>query len=124
MALKYAQEFTASLGVTDLARSIEWYRSVLGFTVKGDFTAQGFCELKTHLPEVVVVLAQVETVAQGGGATGVWTVTDIQAAKAHLDALDVRQDGGILEIPDTVKLLTFFDPDGNPSMFAEVIARD
>lgn len=64
-------------------------------------------------------LSQNEQVPAGGNATNVWGVSDINEAKAHLEHHGVRQDGEIQEIPDMVKLLTFFDPDGNAMMFAE-----
>jgi predicted enzyme related to lactoylglutathione lyase len=44
-------------------------------------------------------------------------VVDIDEAKAALDAAGVRQDGEIQEIPGLVRLLTFYDPDGNALMF-------
>ena len=64
-------------------------------------------------------LSQNEEVAAGGNATNVWGVSDTQQAKAHLDSHGVRQDGDIQEIPEMVKLLTFYDPDGNTMMFAQ-----
>ena len=54
-----------------------------------------------------------------GGATLTFGVTDIEAAKAVLDAEGIRQDGDIVEIPGLVRLLTFFDPDDNALMFYE-----
>ena len=50
---------------------------------------------------------------------GDWqVVADIDEAKAHLDAEGVRQDGDIQHIPGLVKLITFYDPDGNAFMFS------
>ena len=69
-------------------------------------------------------LAQSENVAQGGGATNVWGVKDIVEAKAQLDAHRVKQDGDIQVVPDMVKLITFYDPDGNAMMFAQSLAKD
>ena len=51
-----------------------------------------------------------------GGATLTFGVTDIDAAKAELDRMGVRQDQGILDIPGLVRLLTFYDPDDNAPM--------
>lgn len=119
MALEFVPEITASLGVKDLDAAIGWYERVLGFTLLYKVQEIGWAELATHMPGVNVGLSAVEAVAQGGGATNVWSVTDIDAAKAHLDALGVRQDGGIQTVPDLVKFLTFFDPDGNAMMFAQ-----
>jgi predicted enzyme related to lactoylglutathione lyase len=123
MALDYVPEVTASLGVTNLDRAIDWYQSVLGFTLMYRVDEIGWCELATAIPGVSVGLSQNESVMQGGGATNVWGVADILAAKAHLDAHSVRQDGDIQHIPDLVKLLTFYDPDGNAMMLSENLTQ-
>ena len=119
MALDFVQELTASMGVTDLDRSISWYEKILGCALLYRVDDIGWCEMQTHMNGVRIGLSQNQSVVQGGGATNVWSVADIEAAKAHLDAHDVRQDGDIQHIPGLVKLLTFFDPDGNAMMFAE-----
>lgn len=119
MALDFVQELTASMGVTDLDRSISWYEKILGCALMYRVDEIGWCEMQTHMDGVRIGLSQNQSVVQGGGATNVWSVADIEAAKAHLDAHDVRQDGAIQHIPGLVKLLTFFDPDGNAMMFAE-----
>lgn len=119
MALDFVEEVTASMGVTDMDRSINWYREVLGFELLYRADEIGWCEMKTHMVGVNVGLSQNQDVPQGGGATNVWSVVDIDVAKAHLDSHGVRQDGDIQHIPDLVKLLTFFDPDGNAMMFAQ-----
>jgi catechol 2,3-dioxygenase-like lactoylglutathione lyase family enzyme len=124
MALDYVPEVTASMGVTDLDRSIEWYQNILGFTLLYRVDEIAWCELSTGVPGVNVGLSQNQEVKQGGGATNVWGVADILAAKAHLDAHGVRQDGDIQHIPDMVKLLTFYDPDGNAMMLSENMMQD
>ena len=119
MALDFVQELSASMGVTDLDRSIGWYEKILGCALMYRVDEIGWCEMQTHMAGVRIGLSLNQSVVQGGGATNVWSVADIEAAKAHLDAHDVRQDGDIQHIPGLVKLLTFFDPDGNAMMFAE-----
>lgn len=119
MSIGYVQELTASMGVTSLDKSIDWYQSVLGFNLLYRADEIGWCELSTHMAGVNVGLSENRAVAQGGGATNVWGVTDIEAAKAVLDAHGVRQDGDIQTIPDLVKLLTFYDPDGNAMMLSQ-----
>lgn len=123
MALDYIPELTCSMGVTDLDRSIAWYQDVLGFTLLYRADEIGWCELSTKVPGVNVGLSQNESVQQGGGATNVWGVSDILTAKAHLDANGVKQDGEIRHIPGMVKLLTFYDPDGNAMMMFEAEAQ-
>lgn len=123
MALDYVPELTASMAVTDLDRSIAWYRDVLGFQLLYRAEEIGWCELTTHMPGVNVGLSENREVAQGGGATNVWSVSDIDAAKAHMDSHGVRQDGEIQTIPGLVRLLTFFDPDGNAMMLAQSLVE-
>jgi predicted enzyme related to lactoylglutathione lyase len=123
MALDFVPEMTASMGVTSLDSSIEWYGKVLGFALLYRADEIGWCEMTTHMPGINIGLSENQEVKQGGGATNVWSVTDIEAAKAHLDAHGVKQDGEIQTIPDLVRLLTFFDPDGNAMMFAQSLAE-
>jgi predicted enzyme related to lactoylglutathione lyase len=119
MALNYVPEVTASLGVKNLDAAISWYQLVLGFTLLYRVDEIAWCELATSMPGVNVGLSQNETVPSGGGATVVFGVKNIDAAKAHLDAHGVRQDGEIQVIPDMVKLITFYDPDGNAMMLSQ-----
>lgn len=119
MGLTYVPELTASIGVTDIDASLAWYEKVLGFKLLYRVDEIGWCELSTGVPGVNVGLSQIEKVAQGGGATNVWGVQDIDQAKAHLDAYGVRQDGEIQHIAGMVKLITFYDPDGNAMMFSQ-----
>ena len=119
MPLDYAPEVTASVGVTSLDASIAWYGRVLGFALLYRADEIGWCEMTTHLAGVTVGLSQNESVVKGGGATNVWGVEDILAAKAWLDEQGVRQDGGVQHIPGLVKLLTFYDPDGNAMMLSQ-----
>jgi predicted enzyme related to lactoylglutathione lyase len=119
MALAYVPELTASMGVTNLDTAIEWYGKVLGFTLLYRAEEIGWCEMSTGVPGVNVGLSQNQEVKQGGGATNVWAVENIDDAKAHLDAHGVRQDGEIQHIPGLVKLITFYDPDGNAMMLSQ-----
>ncbi len=121
MSLDFVPEITASMGVKDLDSAIQWYGKILGFQPLYKVDEIGWAELTTHMPGVNVGLSQNEVVTLGGGATNVWSVADIEEAKAHLDAHNVKQDGDIQTIPDMVKLLTFYDPDGNAMMFAQTI---
>jgi predicted enzyme related to lactoylglutathione lyase len=79
-----------------------------------------WCELSTAVAKVNVGFSESESVGADGGAIPTWGVTDIVAAKAAIDAQGVRTDGDIQHIPGMVKLLTFYDPDGNAMMLYEV----
>lgn len=119
MTIAFVPEITASMGVINLDSSIEWYGKVLGFNLLYRDDEIGWCELSTHMAGVNIGLSQNLSVPQGGGATNVWAVTDIETAKAELDRHGVRQDGEIQTIPGLVRLITFFDPDGNAMMLSQ-----
>lgn len=122
MAISYDGGLTCALGVTDLERSAAWYCGLLGFELLYRRDDIGWCELTTGVKDVNVGLSERREAGGAGGATLTFGVTDLDAAKAELDAAGVRQDGGIVEIPGLVRLLTFFDPDDNALMFYQVPA--
>lgn len=116
-AIAYDGGLTCSIGVSSLDKAIPWHTDVLGMRLLYRRDDLAWCELESDVARVNVGLSQVENAGGPGGATLTFGVTDIDAAKAALDAAGVRQDGPILDIPEMVRLLTFFDPDGNTMMF-------
>ena len=123
MAIGYDGGLTCSIGVADLDRGIAWYRDVLGFTLLYRMEEIAWCELSTAVARVNVGLGQREDAGGEGGATLTFGVSDIEAAKAELDRHGVRQDGPIRDIPDMVRLLTFYDPDDNALMFYQDLSN-
>jgi len=123
MAITYDGGLTCSLGVSSLDRSIPWYCDVLGFELLYRLEQIAWCELKTEVARVNVGLSEVEEPGGKGGATLTFGVTDIEAAKAELDRHGIRQDGPIQDIPDMVRLLTFYDPDDNALMFYQELGQ-
>lgn len=119
MAIGFDGGLTCAIGVSDLDRSIAWYRDTLGFDLLYRLEDNAWCELKTSVDRVNVGLSQVEEAGGKGGATLTFGVEDIEAAKAELDGRGVRQDGPIRDIPGLVRLLTFYDPDDNALMLYE-----
>ena len=123
MGIDYDGGLTCSIGVASLDRSIAWYSEVLGFALLYRLDEIAWCELSTGVDKVNVGLSQVEEPGGKGGATLTFGVTDIEAAKAALDAAGIRQDGPIQDIPGMVRLLTFYDPDDNALMFYEDLSQ-
>ncbi|MGZ8997287.1 MAG: VOC family protein [Allosphingosinicella sp.] len=123
MAIQYDGGLTCSLGVTNLERSLAWYRDVLGFDLLYRRDDIAWCELATGVARVNVGLSERQERGGAGGATLTFGVEDLDAAKAALDEHGTRQDGEIMEIPGLVRLLTFFDPDDNALMFYEDLAQ-
>jgi len=108
---------TCSLQVTNLDRSIAWYRDVLGFNLLYKVDEIAWAEMGTEVARVNLGLGQVETVSARGNCKLTFGVRDIDKARAALEAKGVRFDGPTVTIPGMVKLATFLDPDDNPSMF-------
>ena len=119
MAVEFDGGLTCSMGVADLDRSIAWYSDVLGMKLIYRREDIAWCEFQSAVERVKGGLSEVEEAGGKGGATLTFGVRDIDAAKTVLDRHGVRQDGDVQEIPDLVRLLTFFDPDDNALMFYE-----
>ena len=119
MAIAFDGGLTCAMGVSDLDRSIAWYRDTLGFHLLYRLEDNAWCELQTGVERVNLGLSQVEEAGGKGGATLTFGVEDIEAAKSELDSLEIRQDGPIRDIPGLVRLLTFYDPDDNALMLYE-----
>ena len=114
--IDYDGGLTLSLSVADLDQAIAWYSEILSFELLYRMDEIGWCELSTGVARVNVGLSVTEEPAPGG-ATPTFGVTDIEAARASLEANDVRLDGDIMTIDGMVRLQTFYDPYGNSLMF-------
>jgi CreA protein len=109
-----------SVNVSDLDRSIAWWGEMLGFEPSYVMKEYGWCELLTSIEGVGLGLGQVEEV-KIGATTPTFGVSDIEAARGHMESRGATFDGDTYEIEGQVKLCTFYDPDGNPFMLAEVL---
>jgi predicted enzyme related to lactoylglutathione lyase len=115
------QNIVISVNVSDLDRSIAWWGEMLGFEPTYAMREYGWCELATSIEGVGLGLGQVEEVKVSGGVTPTFGVSDIEAARGHMESRGVKFDGDTYEITGQVKLCTFYDPDANPFMLAEVL---
>jgi predicted enzyme related to lactoylglutathione lyase len=115
------QNIVISVNVSDLERSIAWWGEMLGFEPTYVMKEYGWCELGTAIEGVGLGLGQVEDVKASGGVTPTFGVSDIDAARGHMESRGVKFDGDTNEIEGQVKLCTFYDPDANPFMLAEVL---
>ena len=117
----YVGELHCDLRVTDLARALEWYSDVLGFSVLHHVPENGWAELQTPVDRVRVGLTEVEAMPPaGGGAVLTFNVHNVDAARAYLETRDdVRFDGDSCTIEGWVRLATLYDPDGNVLMLAQ-----
>jgi len=121
--LKFDGGLTLSMPVSNLDAAIDWYQSVLGFELIYRLDDMGWCELASAVDRVNVGLSVVEQV-KPGDTTPTFGVADIEAAEKYLGENDVRIDGEIVTIPEMVRLITFYDPDGNSLMFYQDISSN
>ncbi len=120
--IKFDGTLTCPVECSDMAKSINWYKDVLGFDLIYSLDDMGWCEMKSPIENVTIGLGQVENPSPGaGGVTLTFGVLDIDKARAELEAKGVRFDGPTQTIPDMVKLATFFDLDGNKLMFSQTL---
>jgi predicted enzyme related to lactoylglutathione lyase len=121
MAIELKGTLTLAFQVKDRKRSTAWYEKVLGFSLLYDVAEIGWCELDAKIDggTVSVGFSEVESPKVGRGPVPTFGVVDIDAARAEMEAADVRFDGPTIEIPDMVKLATFYDPDGNALMLSQ-----
>lgn len=109
---------TLALSVKDRHASAAWYERMLGFGLLYHADEAGWSELATKTPDVTLGLGEQEKAAPGN-AVPVFGVENLDAARAALEAEDVRFDGDTIQIDGMVRLATFFDPDGNALMLAQ-----
>jgi catechol 2,3-dioxygenase-like lactoylglutathione lyase family enzyme len=119
--INFQGTLVCSIGVSDLDRSIGWYRDVLGLEEIYRMAEYGWCEMRSPVDGVTIGLQRAESGYGPGGATLSFAVSDVEAARKHLETLGAKFDGDIVVIPgdEGVKLLNFFDPDGNPLTLAQ-----
>jgi len=116
---------TCSINVLDIEASIIWYKEVLGFELIYFLEDMGWCEFSSPVEKVNVGLSQVEKLHESrGNVVLTWGVKDLEAAKEELLKKSVIIDGDINVIENMVKLMTFYDLDGNRFMLYEDIATD
>ncbi|MCP4942141.1 MAG: VOC family protein, partial [Planctomycetaceae bacterium] len=97
--IDFADGLTLSMPVSNLEKSITWYKEVLGFSLLYKMDELGWCEMQSPVADVNVGLSVVEH-PNPGGATPTFGVRDIAAAKSALEAANVRIDGDVVTITD------------------------
>lgn len=122
-AIQFKGDLTCSVQSGDMDRAIQWYKDVLGFELLYRVDEIGWCELRTPVDGVTIGISQVDDPQVRGGATLVFGVTDIDAARRDVESKNVRFDGDTMTIEGMVKLATFFDADGNKLMFSQSLQQ-
>jgi len=115
------QTITIAMSVKDRHASAKWYVDHLGFELLFHGDDVGWSELKTKTDGVTLGLGE-QAKAAPGNATPVFSVPDVDAARAALEQQGVAFDGPTQTIDGMVKLASFYDPDKNALMLAEDLA--
>jgi predicted enzyme related to lactoylglutathione lyase len=113
--IRWEGSVIAARVVKDLEASLRWYQDVLGCEIAFDLRQGGWVELTTPVKGTLIGLQQAEPKQEAisaGDTTLMLGTTDIAGAETWLKSQRVKTEP-IVEIPQTVKLMTFFDPDGH-----------
>ena len=97
--------------VSDLERSIAFYRDVLGLKPNGQ--GEGWAEFLAGDDAVVLGAFDFDMSKVGGGAYIALAVDDVKRAVEELKKKGVRIDGEIWDFPSVCDGVMFLDPDGN-----------
>jgi predicted enzyme related to lactoylglutathione lyase len=110
-------KITIAMSVKDRAATAAWFKQHLGFEAIFSVDEAGWTELATNAPGVTIGLGDAEEVTPAS-TTPVFGVADFDTAHSALASAGVKMDEQ-MEVPGMVKLVTFYDPDGNPLMIAQ-----
>ncbi|MBK6938863.1 MAG: VOC family protein [Planctomycetes bacterium] len=113
--IRWEGSVIAARVVKDLEASLRWYQDVLGCELFFDLRQGGWVELTTPVKDTLIGLQQAEPkqeTVSAGDSTLMFGTADIVGAETWLKSHGVKTEP-IVEIPQTVKLMTFFDPDGH-----------
>ena len=122
----WSGEVISALEVTDLDRSVKWYQDVFGFEIILDLREMGWVELSTPVKGSMIGLGTPqpdEKARTNGGSKISFGVRDIEAVRKRLATKGIKVPE-IVDIPDTVRLLEFSDPDGNTLMLHQVPIKE
>jgi predicted enzyme related to lactoylglutathione lyase len=108
--------------VADLEKSLRWYEDALGLELLSRNDAIGWCELQSPATGLAIGLLQEARADVRGGATVVFGVKDLDAARGVLERRGVKFQGSTTAHEGYVKLAAFFDPDGNLFTLSQSLA--
>ena len=112
-----------SFSVTDLARSTEWYREVLGFSLDSEVKGNGFRRNRLRHPDARITLTLTEHEAGSGDpfderrtgmdhvAFAVPTMEDVLGFKERFEANGVEHSEIRATVSGAGGAITFRDPD-------------
>jgi predicted enzyme related to lactoylglutathione lyase len=117
--LGFRKDVLLQLAVSDLDRALTFYCDTLGFELDHRVDDLQWAEVRSSVPGLMIGLG-VQPQPKGSASLSVnLGVSDIEAARAILEARGVRFSGPTLTVPNVVRLAEFNDPDGNRIRLAQ-----
>jgi catechol 2,3-dioxygenase-like lactoylglutathione lyase family enzyme len=119
--IQYREPFqaTISIRVKDIETAANFYSDILGFERGWDEVLDiGWLEINLPLQGLVIGLSKDEGEIKHGSTTLNIGVKDVEETHKYLVSRNV-EIFRLNEIPDVVKTLAVFDPDGNKLVFVE-----
>lgn len=106
--------------VRNLEKTLAFYTEKLGFKVLNYDTNMGQAMVTTNTKDCLIGFAEAEPILRSSTCT-TFEVKNIEQAVQGLQQKGVEFKDGIIEVPGTVKLAAFNDPDGYKMMLSEII---
>ena len=112
-SVAYRPGVTLQLAVANLDRSIRFYEGVMGFKVTERRDDLQFAHVSTNVPGLDLGLSQVASPTPSSAVVINFSVVDVEAARAAMEAKGVKFPLPTQVIPGKVALAGFSDPDGH-----------
>lgn len=106
-------QLLVQIRVSDLDRSIAFYRDTLGFELHERIDELKWAKVRSPVQNVSIGLGVAPDAPGSGGMSLNFTVADIDKAREILESKGVQFAGPTMTVPDKVRLADFKDPDGN-----------
>lgn len=122
-SVDYVGTLLVQLRVSDLERSVAFYRDILGLKLKERNDALKWVKFYTGIEGVSIGIGEGPDV-QGSGTTSInLGVASVDRARSWLESKGVTFTGETITISGVVKLADLTDPDGNHIRLAESPAK-
>ncbi|QKG84442.1 lactoylglutathione lyase [Kroppenstedtia pulmonis] len=108
----YKPGFTIWYSVSNVERTLKFYKEQLGFEVDSLDKEGGMASVHTNTKDCYIGFSEAEQVVPSTAAA-VFEVEDIHAAVKELKEKGITFNGEVSTIPGYVKVITFKDPDGH-----------
>lgn len=124
MAIKRSD--LAWIVVSNFEESIKYYTDVLGLKLIEKSPEYGWAELGGPDGGSILGISQESaenSMRAGANAVMTFTVDNLEETKKELAGKSVQFIGEMIEIPETVKMQTFADKDGNTFQLCEMLLK-